>query len=264
MPAAGYPGPDGQPLPVGVVGCLAWTADGSRLLVGVQGGDPATSPPGGALLAVDTESWEVADEATVDVVPETIALSPDGRSVALGGGWNTALEIRDAASLDERSTVDLGMDARVTDLTWSEDGGQLLAVGEGGGLHVVDADTWEASAPPLASDAARLQVEWLPDGRTVALSSAGTTVRLFDVERSVARSGLPAAVGNLVTPSFMVPGLTEDLVLVSDQDWVMSYPMAPSAWLRTACAIAGRDLTRAEWDQYLPGRPYRPTCSDLG
>jgi hypothetical protein len=62
----------------------------------------------------------------------------------------------------------------------------------------------------------------------------------------------------------MVPDLTDDLVIISDQDWVMSYPMAPSAWLRAACAIAGRDLTRAEWDQYLPGREWQPTCSDLG
>jgi hypothetical protein len=36
-----------------------------------------------------------------------------------------------------------------------------------------------------------------------------------------------------------------------------------SAWLRDACEIAGRDLTRAEWRQYVPGRPWRPTCTDL-
>ena len=263
VPAAGYPGPDGQPLPVGVIGCLAWAADGSRLLVGVQGANPDTSPGGGTLVAVDTDTWQVVDEATVGVVPEALELSPDGRTVALGGGRNRALEIRDAASLDERSTVELAMDDRLADLSWSQDGGQLLAAGEGGGLHVVDTDTWQASAPPLASDAARLQIEWLPDGRTVALTGAGTTVRLFDVERSVARSGLPAALGNLVTPSFMVPDPTDDLVLLSDQDRVMSYPMTPSAWLRAACAIAGRDLTRAEWGQYLPGRPYATTCSDL-
>ena len=106
----------------------------------------------------------------MDVVPEALELSPDGRSLALGGGWNTALEIRDAASLDERSTVELAMGDRVTDLTWSEDGGQLLAAGEGGGLHVVDAATWEASAPALASDAAAHADRVLPDGRTVVLS----------------------------------------------------------------------------------------------
>ena len=44
----------------------------------------------------------------------------------------------------------------------------------------------------------------------------------------------------------------------------MSYPVTTSAWLQTACDIAGRDLTRAEWDRYLPGREYRATCSDLG
>ena len=51
----------------------------------------------------------------------------------------------------------------------------------------------------------------------------------------------------------MVPDTTDDLVILSDQEWVMSYPMTPSAWLRTACGIVGRDLTRAEWDRYLPG-----------
>jgi hypothetical protein len=33
--------------------------------------------------------------------------------------------------------------------------------------------------------------------------------------------------------------------------------------IREACAVAGRDLTQAEWNTYLPGRAYRPTCSDL-
>ena len=27
-----------------------------------------------------------------------------------------------------------------------------------------------------------------------------------------------------------------------------------------ACDIAGRNLTRAEWAQYLPGEPYHATC----
>ena len=34
----------------------------------------------------------------------------------------------------------------------------------------------------------------------------------------------------------------------------------PADWVRTACTIAGRNLTRAEWRQYLPSRPYRSTC----
>ena len=33
--------------------------------------------------------------------------------------------------------------------------------------------------------------------------------------------------------------------------------------LQVACAVVGRDLTPAEWNTYLPGQAYRPTCSDL-
>jgi hypothetical protein len=39
--------------------------------------------------------------------------------------------------------------------------------------------------------------------------------------------------------------------------------MDPSVWLEEACSIVGRDLTRAEWNRYLPGRDQEPTCTDL-
>ena len=34
----------------------------------------------------------------------------------------------------------------------------------------------------------------------------------------------------------------------------------PADWAATSCRIAGRNLTRAEWDLYFPGRPYHVTC----
>jgi DNA-binding SARP family transcriptional activator/WD40 repeat protein/energy-coupling factor transporter ATP-binding protein EcfA2 len=34
----------------------------------------------------------------------------------------------------------------------------------------------------------------------------------------------------------------------------------PADWAATSCRIAGRNLTRAEWDQYFQGRPYHATC----
>ncbi len=40
----------------------------------------------------------------------------------------------------------------------------------------------------------------------------------------------------------------------------MVWDVAPDHWDATACRIAGRNLTRAEWNQYLPGRPYQATC----
>ena len=38
------------------------------------------------------------------------------------------------------------------------------------------------------------------------------------------------------------------------------WDLNPRHWETLACRIAGRNLTRAEWNQYLPGRDYHRTC----
>ena len=35
----------------------------------------------------------------------------------------------------------------------------------------------------------------------------------------------------------------------------------PESWKRRACALANRTLTREEWEEFLPGRPYEPACA---
>ena len=37
----------------------------------------------------------------------------------------------------------------------------------------------------------------------------------------------------------------------------------PADWLDHCLPIAGRNLTQAEWHQYLPSRPYQITCPGL-
>ena len=39
------------------------------------------------------------------------------------------------------------------------------------------------------------------------------------------------------------------------------WDVRPSTWERHACAVAGRTLTRAEWNDALPGRDYHPACA---
>jgi len=38
------------------------------------------------------------------------------------------------------------------------------------------------------------------------------------------------------------------------------WDIRPSSWIRRACAIVGRNLTRNEWTDALPGRDYAPAC----
>ena len=112
---------------------------------------------------------------------------------------------------------------------------------------------------------ALLQIEWLRDERTAVVSSGdgdGHAVR----RRAGVRPcrPLPGAVDTGPARTFVIPDDGRDLAVLSERPAVLRYPTEPSSWLRAACAVAGRDLTRAEWDRYLPGREYQATCTDLG
>ena len=71
--------------------------------------------------------------------------------------------------------------------------------------------------------------------------------------------------------SLSLPGLTSDpsisylpdssglLVAAKDgRTWTVN--TRTSTWVPRACRIAGRNLTRAEWQQFFPTSPYRVTC----
>lgn len=53
------------------------------------------------------------------------------------------------------------------------------------------------------------------------------------------------------------------LASASTDGTVRPRPMTVGAWTERACRIANRNLTRAEWRQYLGDLPYQKTCPDL-
>jgi hypothetical protein len=95
------------------------------------------------------------------------------------------------------------------------------------------------------------------DSVLVAAGSDGT-VRLID---PVARQQLGASLPGGVTDSIAAVG-PDDRVFVDYEDTGLGYVWDISLdSLKThACTLAGRTLTQTEWNQYLPGRPYQPTC----
>jgi len=34
---------------------------------------------------------------------------------------------------------------------------------------------------------------------------------------------------------------------------LLEVPLNPERWIEKACQVVGRDLTREEWDRYVPG-----------
>jgi hypothetical protein len=106
------------------------------------------------------------------------------------------------------------------------------------------------------------------DGKTTL--SAG---RLYDTA-SGEQLGEPLPIGplpngvlehgryNQVTGGLVAsPGTNEFLAYTPSSDQsVTVWDVDLTHWQATACRVAGRNLTRAEWDQYLPGQPYHVTC----
>jgi WD40 repeat protein len=258
LPPNGSSLPSGETLPATPVWSAGWTPDGRTLLLGANVGD-IVEPTGGYLVAVDTGTWQVRKKTIDTGGGQQIELSPDGRLLAVSSSSAGEVVLLDATSLEEVRRLRLADADFGSDLSFSPDGRYLAAGSTLGGLYVFDTRTWDlATAPAQLHDNALLQVEWLPDGRTVATSGVDGRVFLFDVQRGQLR-GRP--LGNPGEGyAHLMPGPTDELVVLHGERPGRRYPLEPRVWLDEACAIAGRNLTRAEWQRYLPDRPYERTC----
>jgi hypothetical protein len=51
------------------------------------------------------------------------------------------------------------------------------------------------------------------------------------------------------------------VVTLDDNGRGSLWDIQPQSWARRACEVAGRSLTRAEWNDALPERTYAPACT---
>jgi|tagenome__1003787_1003787.scaffolds.fasta_scaffold20981268_2 DNA-binding SARP family transcriptional activator/WD40 repeat protein len=269
LPPNGDLGVDDRPYPAGVVCCAVWTRDGTRLLLGTGGYLPGTlvddkPRAAGEIAVVDPTTWDVVDHVRLENAPEVMETDADGRWLAVASANAEEIVIRDAGTLEERHRVPLTDSDSLWSMSFSPDGRLLAGGSELGKLHVIETDTWRARTAAEVTDGETMQVEWLPDSRTVVATSVDGALRLFDTDRALVRTEpLPASLGGEEGYAHVVPDPRDEIVAFNDE-WVgLRYPTDPAVWLREACAVAGRDLTRAEWSRYLPGREWQPTCSDL-
>jgi WD40 repeat protein len=197
-----------------------------------------------------------------------ISLSPDGRWLAVTRPPDGGVEVFDRAKGRQRGSL---LEAEtVWDLVrFTPDGRHLVggsykgwarrwSVEEPGPGNL--AEEWRPDSRRFTGHAGRVEgVSMSPDGRTLATGSTDGTIRLWDLDtQQPLGTPLPGLPNHYLLPQFTPDGAY--LLALTDAGRAYRWDVRPKSWARHACAAAGRQLTRTEWEDALPERDYNPAC----
>jgi len=100
-----------------------------------------------------------------------------------------------------------------------------------------------------------LAVDISPDSRWLVTGSSDRSARLWDLTAADPASTSIPLRGHEAEVTVLSAG--SQLVTVANNGTVRRWDMDPAAWRARACTIAGRNLTQAEWQRYLPDMPLK-------
>ncbi|MET8988560.1 hypothetical protein ABZW49_24185 [Nonomuraea wenchangensis] len=233
--------------------------------------------PGGKLVAAvggdgRTQLWDVSTPAAPQRVAtpgaadgrlDALAFRPDGKVLATGSGTASVRLWEVSKPAAPRLLADLAAQpGGVLGLRFSPDGRTLATTGADGAAAL-----WDVAAPERPKRPALLRGHTGPvtaaafgaDGRTLVTASRDRTLRVWNVADR-ARPSLWAVLAGpepvddvAATPDGATLAATSGAAV---QLWGLDTEQAAA----TVCERAGAGITREEWAQYVPGRPYALPC----
>jgi WD40 repeat protein len=191
-----------------------------------------------------------------------VGWTPDGRSLLIArqlSDTKSDLLLVDATTGRLALQVPTGVDSPSE--APADPTGRYIAVGTyAGNLLIVDAKDGHPLAPgQRANDGSVLNVSISPDGRYIATAGQPPRVDIWDT-RTFRQVGIPLPL-DVDAPDARARFAPDGRLVVASGSVLRAFTIDPKQWLERACREAGRTLTRAEFEEVLPGRPYKPACA---
>jgi WD40 repeat protein len=199
-----------------------------------------------------------------------MAWTPTGDHLLVGGQQGERIFL-DTDTWDETNRLALETtQLALFDFAIHPDGRRLYASSEAGRVWVIDLTTIEIEGDPLDASGTQLQeIAISPNGVYVAAISRDGALRTWETESR--RSVGPAMIGHAFAARGLEWGPDGPVSLGMDgaepdglgHFTVVEWNLAPNYLVEVACGLVGRNMSLAEWAEYVPGADYRPTCPNL-
>ena len=254
-----------SPYPAGEA---VFTPDG-RHVVAIQGNDD------------DDQHLVVLDASTLAPVGgEPVLVGSYARAVSVSPDGRTAVVVVSKADPDQVETKVVLVDLETRKIVRSTPvepfgrpfccarndtvapDGRTVGIGAFyGDVVVVDAVTGKVSPLPHAHDGIVESVTFAPDYASFVTTGQDGAVKLWETAtHHLLGSILPLGPNHPVRASFLA---ADRLLMVYDTGEIFEWDPRADSWEAYACSVAGRNLTKAEWQDLFPGQAYRVTCPEF-
>jgi WD40 repeat protein len=189
----------------------------------------------------------------------SLAFSPDGRLLA-SGDLTGQVVVWDVATAQQRGAPLAGPTLLVEALAFAPDGATLATGLADGTILLWDVEARRPVGEPLRGPTSSVvNLAFGPDAVMLASGGSDGSVLLWDPATGQLL-GDPATWHNTPVQALaFAPDGTR--MATGSSDGTAYWDVDATSWAATACAIANRNLTQAEWTQLFGSRPYEPTCA---